>query len=105
MPEDLARGIVEEAHAHGRPVFAHVSNNAGIEVALQSGVDILAHTTPIDTPWSATFAQRLVAARMALTPLSPSGSLSPARAPFRRPIWRKDGTRCQAVKRISARGW
>jgi len=68
MPEDLARGIVEEAHAHGRPVFAHVSNNAGIEVALHSGVDIMAHTTPIDAPWSAAFAQRLVAARMALTP-------------------------------------
>jgi imidazolonepropionase-like amidohydrolase len=68
MPEELARGIVEEAHAHGRPVFAHVSNNAGIEVALESGVDILAHTTPVDTPWSAAFAQRLVAAHMALTP-------------------------------------
>jgi imidazolonepropionase-like amidohydrolase len=68
MPEELAKGIVEEAHAHGRPVFAHVSNNAGIEVALESGVDILAHTTPIDQPWSAAFAQRLVAAHMALTP-------------------------------------
>jgi imidazolonepropionase-like amidohydrolase len=68
MPEELARGIVEEAHAHGRPVFAHVSNNTGIEVALQSGVDIMAHTTPIDEPWSGAFAQRLVAAHMALTP-------------------------------------
>lgn len=68
MPEDLARGIVEEAHAHGKPVFSHVSNNAGIEVSLESGVDVLAHTTPIDTPWSDAFAQRLVAAHMALTP-------------------------------------
>ena len=68
IPEQLARGIVEEAHTHGRPVFAHVSNNAGIEVALKSGVDILAHTTPTDTPWTAAFAQRLVAAHMALTP-------------------------------------
>jgi imidazolonepropionase-like amidohydrolase len=68
MPEDLARSIVEEAHANGKPVFAHVSNNAGIEIALQSGVDILAHTTPIDYPWSPAFAERLVAAHMALTP-------------------------------------
>lgn len=68
MPEELARSIVAEAHAHGRPVFAHVSNNVGIEVALESGVDILAHTTPVDEPWSATFAQHLVAAHMALTP-------------------------------------
>lgn len=68
MPEPLARAIVEEAHTHGKPVFAHVSNDSGIEVALRSGVDILAHTTPMDTPWSAAFAQRLVAAHMALTP-------------------------------------
>jgi imidazolonepropionase-like amidohydrolase len=68
VPEELAQSIVEEAHAHHKPVFAHVSNNAGIEIALHSGVDILAHTTPIDTPWSAAFAQRLVAAHMALTP-------------------------------------
>jgi imidazolonepropionase-like amidohydrolase len=68
MPVEMAKGIVEEAHAHGRPVFAHVSNNKGIEVALQSGVDILAHTTPTDELWSPAFAQRLVAAHMALTP-------------------------------------
>lgn len=68
MPEELARSIVQEAHAHDKPVFAHVSNNAGIEIALQSGVDVIAHTTPMDKPWSAAFAQRLVTAHMALTP-------------------------------------
>lgn len=68
MPLDLAQGIAAEAHRAGKPVFAHVTNNQGIEVALQSGVDILAHTTPIDTPWSPSFVQRLVAAHMALTP-------------------------------------
>jgi imidazolonepropionase-like amidohydrolase len=68
MPADMARGIVAEAHALGKPVFAHVSNNKGIEVALESGVNILAHTTPTDELWSAAFAQRLVAAHMGLTP-------------------------------------
>jgi len=68
MPLDMARVIATEAHSAGRPVFAHVSNNQGIEVALQSGVDILAHTTPFDELWSPAFAQRLVAAHMALTP-------------------------------------
>ena len=68
MPLDLARAIVAEAHRAGKPVFAHVSNNQGIEVALQSGVDILAHTTPADDLWSAPFAERLGAAHMALTP-------------------------------------
>ncbi len=68
MPLDLARHITAQAHALGKPVFAHVSNNQGIEIALQSGVDILAHTTPTDGPWTADLAKRLVAAHMALTP-------------------------------------
>jgi imidazolonepropionase-like amidohydrolase len=68
MPLDLAQAIVAEAHGAGKPVFAHVSNDQGIDVALRSGVDILAHTTPIGDPWSPSFAQRLTAAHMALTP-------------------------------------
>ena len=68
MPLDLARAIVVQSHSGGKPVFAHVSNNQGIEVAVQSGVDVLAHTTPIDDLWSPSFVQRLTAARMALTP-------------------------------------
>jgi imidazolonepropionase-like amidohydrolase len=69
MPLDLAQVIATEAHRAGKPVFAHVSNNQGIEVAIQSGVDILAHTTPFDDGlWSPAFAQRMVAAHMALTP-------------------------------------
>jgi imidazolonepropionase-like amidohydrolase len=68
MPLDLAQSIVAEAHDAGKPVFAHVSNNQGIEVAIQSGVDILAHTTPTDDLWSPSFVHRLTAAHMALTP-------------------------------------
>jgi imidazolonepropionase-like amidohydrolase len=68
MPLDMAQAIAAEAHSAGKPVFAHVSNNQGIEVAIQSGVDILAHTTPMDDPWSPSFVQRMTAAHMALTP-------------------------------------
>jgi len=68
MPLDLAKPIVAEAHGAGKPVFAHVSNSQGIEVAIQSGVDILAHTTPADDPWNFALVERLVAAHMALTP-------------------------------------
>jgi imidazolonepropionase-like amidohydrolase len=69
MPLDMAKVIVTEAHKAGKPVFAHVSNDKGIELALQSGVDILAHTTPFNgEQWSASYAQRLVSAHMALTP-------------------------------------
>ena len=68
IPLDVARTIVAEAHRASKPVFAHVSNNQGIEVAVQSGVDILAHTTPQDNLWASSFAERLTAAHMALTP-------------------------------------
>jgi len=68
MPLDLAKAIVAEAHRAGKPVFAHISNDHGIEIAVQSGVDILAHTTPIGELWSPSFAKRLTAAHMALTP-------------------------------------
>jgi imidazolonepropionase-like amidohydrolase len=68
MPLELAQVIASEAHRAGKPVFAHVSNDQGIELAIQSGVDILGHTTPTDDLWSPSFAQRLTAAHMALTP-------------------------------------
>ena len=67
MPSDLAQVIAAEAHRAGKPVFAHVSNDKGIEEAIQSEVDILAHTTPEDQ-WGPSFPQRMVAAHMALTP-------------------------------------
>lgn len=67
MPLDLAKVIVVEAHRAGKPVFAHVSNDKGIEVAITSGADILAHTTPEDQ-WGPSYAQRMVAAHMSLTP-------------------------------------
>lgn len=68
MPLDMAQAIVAQSHRAGKPVFAHVSNNQGIEVALQSGADILAQTTPVDDLWNRSFAERLTAAHMALTP-------------------------------------
>jgi imidazolonepropionase-like amidohydrolase len=68
MPVDLAQVIAAEAHRAGKPVFAHVSNHQGIEVAIQSKVDILAHTTAADEPWSPELVQRLVGDHMALTP-------------------------------------
>jgi imidazolonepropionase-like amidohydrolase len=68
MPMDLAKAIVAEAHRKGKPVFAHPSNQEGIEIALQGGVDILAHTTPSGGPWSSSLVERLKAAHVALIP-------------------------------------
>jgi imidazolonepropionase-like amidohydrolase len=43
MREDIAKAAVEVAHAHGQIAFAHESNLEGVKVALDSGVDVLAH--------------------------------------------------------------
>ena len=68
MPLDLTKAIVAEAHRAGKPVFAHPSNEEGVEVALRSGVDILAHTTPSGGPWPPSLVERLKSAHMALIP-------------------------------------
>ena len=43
MPLDIAKAAVEESHLNGKLVFAHPSNLAGMRVAIDSGVDVLAH--------------------------------------------------------------
>ena len=68
MPLDQARALVAAAHADGKPVFAHPSNLDGLNVAIESGVDILAHTTPDGGPWSAELTARILAHHMALIP-------------------------------------
>jgi imidazolonepropionase-like amidohydrolase len=68
MPLDQARALVEAAHAEGKPVFAHPSNLAGLAVSMDSGVDVLAHTTPMTGPWPAELTARVLAHHMALIP-------------------------------------
>jgi imidazolonepropionase-like amidohydrolase len=68
MPLDQARALVEAAHAEGKPVFAHPSNLAGLTVSMDSGVDVLAHTTPMTGPWPAGLTARILAHHMALIP-------------------------------------
>ena len=71
MPMALAaaKAVVAEAHRQGKPAFAHPSNQKGIDVAIESGVDVLAHTTPDDgQPWSAELVERLTSHDVALIP-------------------------------------
>jgi imidazolonepropionase-like amidohydrolase len=68
MPLDQARALVAAAHADGKPVFAHPSNLDGLNVSIDSGVDILAHTTPDGGPWSTELTDRILAHHMALIP-------------------------------------
>jgi imidazolonepropionase-like amidohydrolase len=68
MPLELAKVIVAEAHREHRPVFAHPSNQQGVEIAVQSGVDILAHTTASGDPWSSSLVESMKTAHMGVIP-------------------------------------
>ncbi len=68
MPLEIARAVVKEAHRAGKPAFAHPSNLQGIEIALDSGVDVLAHPAPLSGQWGPQLIGRMKAAHMALTP-------------------------------------
>jgi imidazolonepropionase-like amidohydrolase len=66
MPIDIARAAVEEAHRRKMLVFAHPSDMVGATVAIDAGVDVLAHTN--SEGWEPTLIDRLIAKRMALIP-------------------------------------
>lgn len=68
MPLDIARAAVDEAHARGKPVFAHPTDRAGLDVAVDSGVDVLAHAAPDAGAWSPDFVARLKAGNVAFVP-------------------------------------
>lgn len=68
MSTDIARAAVAEAHASGKPVFAHPTDQAGLDVAVSSGADVLAHTAPDSGEWSQEFVARLKAEDVALVP-------------------------------------
>ena len=68
MPTAMVRAAADEAHKHHLPVFAHPQNTAGLESAIDGGVDILAHTAPGSPAWTPEFVARLKNAHMALIP-------------------------------------
>jgi imidazolonepropionase-like amidohydrolase len=68
MPQDIATAAVTLSHQHNHLVFAHPSNIPGVEVALNAGVDVLAHTTPISGKWDDALIAKMLAHHMSLTP-------------------------------------
>jgi imidazolonepropionase-like amidohydrolase len=51
LPESAMQAAVDEAHRNGKPVFAHPTNREALLAAVQSGIDVLVHTTPGSGPW------------------------------------------------------
>jgi imidazolonepropionase-like amidohydrolase len=65
---DIAKAVVAEAHKDHRLVFSHPSSIKGVELSLDSGVDILAHVSTDEGPWTPAIIQRMLAAHMSLIP-------------------------------------
>ena len=68
MDAAIARAAADEAHARGKLVFAHASNVAGLEPALEARVDVLAHALDDDRGWNETHVARMKAIRMSMIP-------------------------------------
>lgn len=68
MPVDIATAAVEEAHRQGALVFTHPSDVAGLEVALESGVDVLAHSVEDLEGFGRSHLQRMRERDMAMVP-------------------------------------
>jgi len=68
MDRRVAAAAVEEAHSQGRLVFAHPSNLEGLEIALEAGVDVAAHTTPMSGRWDDSLIASMTKHHMSLIP-------------------------------------
>lgn len=69
IPAEIARAAVEETHRHGKLVFAHPTDIAGVQAALDARVDILAHP-PLGapSPWPEPLMRQIRDAGMSMVP-------------------------------------
>ncbi len=67
MRPSVARAVVEEAKAAGKPSFAHPTTLQGLMIAFEAGVEVLSHP-PFGEPWDADLRKRLAEAGVAMTP-------------------------------------
>jgi imidazolonepropionase-like amidohydrolase len=68
MPLDIAKAAVETSHLNGRLVFAHPSDLAGTKLAIDSGVDVLAHAADDTEGVDEALLASAVKKNMAMTP-------------------------------------
>ncbi|MEJ0079695.1 MAG: hypothetical protein WDM78_01720 [Puia sp.] len=69
MPVPFVKAMVQEAHRLGKPVFAHPTDNQGLAIVLEGGVDILAHTTPDGgRNWSPDTIRLMLASHLSVIP-------------------------------------
>ena len=68
MQVTIARAAVDEAHRHGQLVFSHSSNLEGTKVAIDAGVDVLAHTPEVTSGIDEAMLRRMIAQHMTIIP-------------------------------------
>jgi len=68
MPVEIARAAVTTTHLNGKLVFAHPSNLEGTQVAIQSGVDVLAHAADDTRGVDAALLSSAIRQNMAMIP-------------------------------------
>jgi imidazolonepropionase-like amidohydrolase len=64
----IAKAAVEEAHGHNQLVFAHTSNLEGTRVAIEAGVNVLAHTPENTQGIDEIFLRSMAARQMTIIP-------------------------------------
>lgn len=88
MPEANAEAAVKVAHAHGQLAFSHPSDLAGVQIAIQSGVDVLAHAASEPEGIDTALLQSMVSRHMAMIPtLKMFGTTVTKRRSFLDPIY------------------
>lgn len=68
MPLAMVSAATREARERNLPVFVHPQNGTGLEAAIESGANVLAHTIPQMAPWTPELVARLKQRRIALIP-------------------------------------
>lgn len=68
MPADIIQAIVRVGREHHVPVFAHPTDRNGLEIAVQNGVQVLAHATPLMGRWWPEYAAWIAQQAVAMVP-------------------------------------
>ncbi len=93
MSVEAARAAVDEAHASHKLAFAHPTNNRGLGISLQAGVDVIVHTSPDEfETWDEPLVTDMKRAGVALIPTLKLYRWDPAR----------QGASAEIVRRVSA---
>jgi imidazolonepropionase-like amidohydrolase len=68
MDIEVVRAATAEAHRRGKLAFAHPTNETGLRLAVDGGVDVVLHTAFESGPWSPDLVADMVRHNVALTP-------------------------------------